>query len=83
MRVVKGISAEEMLDVLNQPYASTKDIQKIAQVGITKAQKYRNEMIDIIEAKGYRLPNSGIPMNEVVEYFNIDINYLKRISKVK
>ena len=75
------VSAEEMLKIFDNQWASTKDIMKIGAVGVNKSQKIKNEICEISNKNGYKLPCGLVPMEEVINYFGININYLKRVAK--
>lgn len=76
-------TADELLDIINNQWASAKTIQKIAYVGANKAGKLFNEIKTEVLNDGYKLPANLVPMERVVKYFNININYLKKVSKQK
>ena len=77
------MKAKELLDLLDKQWANTKDIQKIGGIGEAKAIKIKKQIKDeLINNKNYYLPNERtVPMCEVVKFFKIDINYLKRIER--
>ena len=77
------MKAKELLDLLDKQWANTKDIQKIGGIGEAKALKVKKHIRDeLINEKNYYLPNERtVPMCEVVKFFKIDINYLKRIER--
>ena len=75
------MNAEELLELINQQWATTTDITKIGQCGRDKAVKIKSEIKSQL-GNNYYLPNGRVPMEKVVEYFNININYLKRIKNL-
>ena len=77
----KKISADEMLEILQQQWADYKDIRKIACVGISKAQEIKKEIADKLEQEMYLLPKGLVPMKSVIEHLRIDISYLKKMAK--
>ncbi len=79
-RKIPSLTAEEMLEIMNKQWASTKDIQALASVGEQKALKIKNEINEILEQDGY-IAIGKVPMEKLVEYLKININYLKKISK--
>ncbi len=85
MRIVKRLSANEILKILENQWLTTKDIKDIACVGYTKASYIKNEIELKIKEKdqNYFLPAGLVPSKEVVDYLNIDIKYLKKISDIR
>ena len=82
-KTISPPTADELLDILNNQWASAKTIQKIAYVGANKAGELFNEIKKEVLNDGYKLPSNLVPMERVVKYFNININYLKKVSKQK
>ena len=85
MRIVKRLSANEILRILENQWLTTKDIKDIACVGYTKASYIKNEIELKIKERdqNYFLPAGLVPSKEVVDYLNIDIKYLKKISDIR
>ena len=80
----QSISADQILDILNKQWLTTKDIQLIGSVGSIKALKIKNAIIEDLEKnKNQYIPNRLVPSEEVINYFNININYLKKIANSK
>lgn len=78
-------TASEILSLLNKQWASNKDIMKIGGVGLNRAIADRKEIeIKVKEKYGQncRLPSAQVPMVEVVNFYNININYLKKVSQI-
>nr|DAH24368.1 MAG TPA: hypothetical protein [Caudoviricetes sp.] len=78
-------TAAEILSLLNKQWASNKDIMKIGGVGLNRAIADRKEIeIKVKEKYGQncRLPSAQVPMVEVVNFYNININYLKKVSQI-
>ncbi len=74
------LSAEEMLDLISKYWANVDDIMKIGSVGKNRAQSIkRNILENCVDNK--KLPYGLVPMEKVIEYFNINIQYLKRVQK--
>ena len=80
MKVGQNLNASELLELLSQQWATTKDIKAIGMVGTNKAQEIKKEIKEDLESKGYRVPHKVIPMESVVDYFKININYLKKVG---
>ena len=75
------LTAQEILDVVNSQWATKDVIMKIACVGEKTAQEIFQAIEEQVLSSGYKLPPNLIPMDKVVDYFNININYLKKVSK--
>lgn len=75
------MNAEEILKLINQQWATTTDITKIGKCGRDKAVKIKNQIKQHL-GNSFYLPNGMVPMEKVVEYFNININYLKRLKNL-
>ena len=75
------LNAEEVLKVASSQWASAKDIMKIGSVGRNKAYAIRSEIALSLYNNDDKVRNRGlVPMNEVLKYFGIDINYLKEVA---
>lgn len=78
------LTAEEMLELTSSQWASTKDIMKIGSVGRNKAYAIKNEIALAYYNENNRLRNRGlVPMKEVLNYFGIDLDYLKECVVIK
>lgn len=75
------LNADQLLEIASSQWASAKDIMKIGSVGRNKAYAIRSEIALSLYDDDSKLRNRGlVPMNEVLKYFNIDINYLKEVA---
>ena len=78
------VSADELLDIFNNQWATTKDIMKIGAVGKNKALKIKTEISAAINnQQGLTLPRNLVPMEYVIDYFRINITYLKKVARKK
>ena len=76
------MTAEETLKLISKQWCNLEDLMKLGEIGRNNALKIKKEIRNNLIEKGYKLPNHNIPMNEVIKYLNIDINYLEsRIKK--
>ena len=82
-KLISPLSAEETLERISKQWASKRDVMDIGFVGDTKAALIISEIKDDLEKRGYRLPNGFVPMQAVIDYFKINISYLKRVSSPK
>ena len=75
------LSGNELLELLNKQWANVNDIQKIGGCGKNKAQKVKKEIKEKIQdLYDKNLPYGVVPMEEVIEYYHINIKFLKKIS---
>lgn len=75
------LNTDQLLEIASSQWASAKDIMKIGSVGRHKAYAIRSEIALSLYDDDSKLRNRGlVPMNEVLKYFNIDINYLKEVA---
>lgn len=77
---MSNLKAEEVLDMICYQYAGTKEIMKIGSLGEVRALKIKKEITTRLKQDGYTLPRNKVPMEEVVKYFKINIDYLKKVA---
>lgn len=77
------ISAKELLVLLDNQWASTNDIKVIGAVGTKTALGIMRTLRKEAKNEGYFLPRNLVPMEKVIEYFKLNINYLKKVSVLK
>ncbi len=75
------MSANETLELLSKQWCSLQDLMKLTNLGRNSALKIRKEIITDLEDKGCKLPCGLIPMCEVVNKLNININYLQNMVR--
>ena len=81
-RPTQRLSAKETLELLNNQWATTEDIMKLAFVGESKAREMTKEITDIVlKEHKKKLPRGLFPRQVVQEYLGININYLKKIER--
>ena len=74
------LSADKMLELISKQWANVDDIMKIGSVGKNKAQSIKKEIVtNCVDNK--KLPYGLVPMEKVIEYFHINISYLKKVQK--
>lgn len=59
------------------------NLMKVTNLGRNSALKIRKEIITDLEDKGYKLPCGLIPMCEVINKLNININYLQNMVRME
>ena len=76
----KSLRAIEIIKIADQQWASTKDIQLLGVIGVNKALQIKNEKRKKQLARGDNLPTKKyVSMQEVIKYFNIEVEFLKNI----
>lgn len=75
------MKANDLLNMINKQWATTADIMSIGEVGYHKALDIKKEIATTLENQKYKLPKNKVPMEFVVEYFKINISYLKKVSQ--
>ena len=65
------MNAKETLELISKQWCSLSDLIKLTGLGKNSASKLKSEIrVDLL-----------LPMNEVVNYLKININYLQKMSK--
>ena len=77
------MSVNETLELLSKQWCSLKDLMKLTNLGRNSALKIWKEIITDLEDKAYKLPCGLIPMREVVNKLNININYLQNMVRME
>ena len=75
------LNEDQLIEIASRQWDYAKDIMKIGSVGRNKAYAIRSEIALSLYDDDSKLRKRGlVPMNEVLKYFNIDINYLKEVA---
>jgi len=75
------MNAHDMLEILSKQWCNTEDLKKLTGLGKNNISKLKTKIRKELLSKGYKLPTKLLPMNEVVNYLKIDIEYLNQIAK--
>ena len=75
------MNAHDMLEILSKQWCNTEDLKKLTGLGKNNISKLKTKIRKELMGKGYKLPTKLLPMNEVVNYLKIDIEYLNQIAK--
>ena len=75
------MNAHDMLEILSKQWCNTEDLKKLTGLGKNNISKLKTKIRKELISKGYKLPTKLLPMNEVVNYLKIDIEYLNQIAK--
>ena len=74
------MNAEETLNLISKTWCDINDLMKLTGLSRSSALKIRNK---IKEELNYEIHTRDLPMNIVVNYLKIDINYLKSLTARK
>ena len=80
MKLVESLTAKETLKIISKQWASVNDIKQLASVGNGKALNIKKDIQQSLSDDGFTL-TTKIPMDRLVEYLGINVEYLKKISK--
>ena len=75
------MNAHDMLEILSKQWCNTEDLKKLTGLGKNNISKLKTKIRKELMSKGYKHPTKLLPMNEVVNYLKIDIEYLNQIAK--
>ena len=75
------MTVDETLKLIAQQWCNLSDLMKLANIGRNSALTIKSKIKNDLESKGYYVPKNAVPMQEVVKYLNIDIDYLESRSK--
>lgn len=72
----KSLTKEEIEVIAQYQWASIKDIMDIGAIGRNKARNIFNLISDNYYSDKYKVKNGLVPMDLVLEYFNIKLTTL-------
>lgn len=78
------MSYVELFKTISKQWANVNDIKKIGLCGRDNASQIRNNIISKIKQEGLNLPASKekiVPMVYVIDYFNLDIEYISKMAQ--
>ncbi len=75
------MTAEETLNLISKQWCNLEDLMALGQLGRNSALRIKREIKSKLTKQGYKIPNHLIPMKEVVDYLDININYLESRTK--
>lgn len=71
------MGAQETLNLISKQWCTLEDLMALGEFGRNSALKVKREIKNKLINQGYKIPSHVIPMKEVVDYLNININYLE------
>lgn len=75
------MTVDETLKLIAKQWCNLADLMKLANIGRNSALNVKSKIKNDLESKGFYVPKNAVPMQEVVKYLNIDIDYLESRSK--
>lgn len=76
------MTVDETLQLTARQWCNLTDLMKLANVGRNSALTIKRTIKNNLEEKGYYVPKNVVPMQEVIKYLNIDLNYLESRSDI-
>ena len=71
------MTAQETLNLISKQWCNIEDLMKLGELGRNSALRIKKEIKEKLIKQGYKIPNHVVPMKEVVDYLDININYLE------
>lgn len=71
------MEAQETLNLISKQWCTLEDLMALGEFGRNSALKVKRDIKNKLINQGYKIPSHVIPMKEVVDYLNININYLE------
>lgn len=72
----KVLTKNEILDIAQYQWANIRNIMNIGAIGKNNARIILNEIMDAYYGNREKIKNGLVPMNMVLEYFDISIDSL-------
>ena len=76
----KSITVSELVELMDNVWSTTKDIQRIGSVGINKAYEIRDIIRNQTIDDGKFVPRYKVATEYVIKYFNIDEKKIRKIA---
>lgn len=78
--LLKTITARETLELVSKQWCSSKEFSILSGTGKNTTLKLMSDLRSQLKQDNYHLPKTLLPMNKVVEYLHIDLQYLRKVS---
>ena len=72
-------STDEILKIISKQWCSLDDLRNLTGLGKNSLLKLKLEIKKSLNNNS--IPNKLLPMNEVVKYLNIDVDYLIKLER--
>lgn len=79
---MKTLSAKQTLEIVSKPWCSSQDFRILSNTGKNTTLKLMKELRSQLEQENYFLPCNMLPMDKVVEYLNLNLNYLNTVNEL-
>lgn len=79
---MKKKNSKEILKIIDNQWANTDDLMILGACGKSKALSIKKEIREKLELENVYMPTHLIPMENAIQYFKININYLKKVSEI-
>lgn len=73
------MSTDEILKIISKQWCSLDDLRNLTGLGKNNLLKLKREIRKSLNNNS--IPNKLLPMNEVVKYLNIDVDYLIKLER--
>lgn len=73
------MSTDEILKIISKQWCSLDDLRNLTGLGKNNLLKLKREIKKSLNNNS--IPNKLLPMNEVVKYLNIDVDYLIKLER--
>ena len=73
------MSTDEILKIISKQWCSLDDLRNLTGLGQNNLLKLKREIKKSLNNNS--IPNKLLPMNEVVKYLNIDVDYLIKLER--
>jgi len=73
------MSTDEILKIISKQWCSLDDLRNLTGLGKNSLLKLKREIKKSLNNNS--IPNKLLPMNEVVKYLNIDVDYLIKFER--
>lgn len=73
------MSIDEILKIISKQWCSLDDLRNLTGLGKNSLLKLKREIKKSLNNNS--IPNKLLPMNEVVKYLNIDVDYLIKLER--
>lgn len=78
----KNNTAKNILEIISKQYCTTSDLMILSNSGKNTCLKIKKQLREKLQNENYYLPKNVLPMDKVVEFLNINISYLKKVSNL-
>lgn len=77
---MKKLTAKDTLELISKQWCSSQDFSFLSNTGKNTTLKLMRELRKQLEQENYFLPTNLLPMDKVVEYLNLNVDYLEKVS---